>query len=168
MADEQNSASERPAGSGLPPIQYPNFIPYILKFDKYFVRWFSFSPVASSIYKKNGCKVAPRPLVLTTKGRKSGKLIDVVLPCYQDGANYAVIGSIGGGPKHPNWVLNLMADSLCEIHVGGRKRKVRAHIAPAEERSRIWDRAVQEYPHYLDYAASAYPREIPVVILEPR
>jgi hypothetical protein len=45
---------------------------------------------------------------------------------------------------------------------------MRAHIAPTEERSRIWDGAVREYPYYLDYAVTAYPREIPVVVLEPR
>jgi deazaflavin-dependent oxidoreductase (nitroreductase family) len=168
MEDQQNTPSERPLGSGRPPVRYPAYIGLLGKIDAFFVRKFSFSPVAWRMMRANGLKNDLSPLVLTTKGRKSGRQIDAVLPYYRDGDNYAVIGSMGGQPKHPNWVLNLMADPLCQIHVNGRSRKVRAHIAPADERSRIWDRAIKEYPYYLDYAVSAYPREIPVVVLEAR
>jgi deazaflavin-dependent oxidoreductase (nitroreductase family) len=168
MADELSSTSEKLVGSGLPSVQYPKYIAQLGKVDKFFVRWFSFSPVAWSINRKNGLTNTLSPLILTTTGRKSGKQIDVVLPYYRDGENYAVIGSMAGQPKHPHWALNLMADPLCEIFVKGRKHKMRVHIAEGEERRRIWDKAVKEYRYYLDYAVSAYPREIPVVVLEKR
>jgi deazaflavin-dependent oxidoreductase (nitroreductase family) len=168
MAEEQNPTSEKPVGSGRPPMRYPKYVAQLVKVDKFFVRRFSFSPVAWSINRTNGLKNTLSPLILTTKGRKSGKLIEVVLPYYRDGENYAVIGSMGGQPTHPNWVLNLMADPSCEIFVSGRKFKAHAHIAGSEERSRIWEKAVKEYPYYLDYAVLAYPREIPAVVFEKR
>jgi hypothetical protein len=43
----------------------------------------------------------------------------------------------------------------------------RARVANAEERPRLWRRAVQVYRSYDDYQRRTQ-REIPVVILEPR
>jgi deazaflavin-dependent oxidoreductase (nitroreductase family) len=168
MADEQNPAQEKPVGSGLPPIRYPKYIGQLTRVDKFFVRWFSFSPVAWSINRTNGIKTTLSPLILTAKGRKSGKLLDVVLPYYRDGENYAIIGSMGGQPTHPHWALNLMAEPSCEIRVHGRKHAMRAYVATGEERRRIWAVAVKAYPFYLDYAVSAFPREIPVIVLQKR
>ena len=108
------------------------------------------------------------PLILTTKGRKSGKQIEVVVPYYRDGENYAVIGSKEGAPIDPHWVLNLMADPSCEILVDRRKLSMRARMATGEEYRRIWATAVKAYPYYLDYAVKAYPRQIPAVVLEKR
>jgi len=167
-ADQQSLTPEKPVGSGLPPMRYSRFITQYLKIDKFFVRWFSFSPVAWSITRANGMKKNLSPLILTTKGRKSGKQLEVVVPYYRDGENYAVIGSKDGAPNHPHWVLNLMVDPLCEIHVDRRKLRMRARIATGEEYRRIWAMAVKAYPYYLDYAVRAYPRQIPAVVLEKR
>lgn len=73
-----------------------------------------------------------------------------------------IVASKGGYPKHPAWFHNLRANQ-----VGGDRRPVRARIAGPEERARLWPRLVAMYGSYADYQRKA-PREIPVVILEPR
>ena len=43
-----------------------------------------------------------------------------------------------------------------------------ALAATPEERARIWADAAKKFPDYNNYAKTAAPREIPVVILEPQ
>ena len=43
---------------------------------------------------------------------------------------------------------------------------MRARVAGAEERPRLWDAAVRVWPGYDDYRART-DREIPLVVLEP-
>jgi hypothetical protein len=43
---------------------------------------------------------------------------------------------------------------------------VRARVATADERPRLWDLAVAVWPGYEDYRART-EREIPLVVLEP-
>lgn len=48
-------------------------------------------------------------LLLTTRGRKSGKLRRTALIYGIDAGNYVVVGSRGGHKYHPAWYLNLVA-----------------------------------------------------------
>ena len=57
-------------------------------------------------------------LLLTTRGRKSGKLRRSALIYGRDGDRYVVVGSKGGNPSHPLWYLNLVADPEVRIQVG--------------------------------------------------
>jgi deazaflavin-dependent oxidoreductase (nitroreductase family) len=164
-APEPNTAEGVPTGSGLPPPRYPRFIDLYMKVDRFFVRWLSFSPVTWSIMRANGSKNIP-PLILKTQGRKSGKIIEIVLPYFRDGDRYAVVGSYGGAAQHPSWVLNLEANPLCEIHLHWRTYKARAHTATGEEHRRIWSVVCEWYPYMKDYAVTAHPRHIPVVVIE--
>ncbi len=50
---------------------------------------------------------------------------------------------------------------------GERARPVRARIADAEERGRLWPRLVELYADFDSYQAWT-DRVIPVVVLEPR
>ena len=43
-----------------------------------------------------------------------------------------------------------------------------ARVATGAERERIWAQMAGMYPPYSDYAKAASPREIPVVVLEPK
>jgi deazaflavin-dependent oxidoreductase (nitroreductase family) len=65
-------------------------------------------------------------LLLTTRGRKSGKLRRTALIFGRDGKNYLLIASKGSAPKHPLWYLNLVANPEVEIQVGADKLKARA------------------------------------------
>ena len=49
-------------------------------------------------------------LMLRSVGAKSGDLRDAVLFYVPDGDSWVIIGSVGGGPKHPAWVHNLRAN----------------------------------------------------------
>jgi deazaflavin-dependent oxidoreductase (nitroreductase family) len=52
-----------------------------------------------------------RPIVIfTTRGRKSGKIRKFALMRVEHDGKYAMVGSVGGAPKHPEWYLNLKAD----------------------------------------------------------
>jgi len=106
-------------------------------------------------------------LLLTTKGRKSGKPHLTPLIYSKQGAGFAVIASKGGAPAHPAWYLNLQTEPEVEIQVGPQHYKARARTAGPEERKRIWGDMVKLYPPYDDYQARA-GREIPVVIIEPK
>ena len=105
-------------------------------------------------------------LLLTTRGRKTGKLHRTALIYGRDGKNYLIVASNGGAPKHPNWYQNLVVNSKVEIQVGGDKYTANARTASKEEKPRLWKIMADIFPNYLDYQAKT-TREIPVVIIEP-
>lgn len=103
-------------------------------------------------------------LLLTTKGRKSGKHRTVPLLYLADGDNVALVASNGGATKHPAWWLNLQIDPEAQIQIKGVRRRVRAERADAEEKRRLWPRLTAMYPGYKRYQEITN-RDIPVVIL---
>ena len=105
-------------------------------------------------------------LLLTTRGRKSGKLRRTALIYGQDGKNYLIVASNGGAPKHPQWYLNLVANPQVEMQVEAVKILARARTATPQEKPRLWKIVSELYPPYNEYQARA-GREIPLVILEP-
>lgn len=105
-------------------------------------------------------------LLLTTQGRKSGKLRRTALIYGQDGKNYILVASNGGDQNHPSWYLNLSANPDVELQVGTEKLQARARTATSEEKTRLWKIMSKIFPTYDRYQAKA-EREIPLVILEP-
>ena len=105
-------------------------------------------------------------LLLTTRGRKSGKLRRTALIFGRDGKNYLLVASKGGAPNHPLWYLNLVDNPEVEIQVGADKLTARARTATKEEKPRMWKLMAEIFPNYNEYQAKA-GRDIPVVILEP-
>ncbi len=107
-------------------------------------------------------------LLLTTKGRKSGKPRSLPLIYGEAGRGYVVIASKGGLPDHPIWYRNLEAHPECELMVGPKPVSARARVAEGEERERLWKQMAKLYPPYDEYQERAGARTIPVVVLEPR
>jgi F420H(2)-dependent quinone reductase len=107
-----------------------------------------------------------RICLLTTRGRKSGKARTVPLICLQEGDNLALVASLGGAPQHPVWFLNLQADPLADVELGAQRRRMRARVASAEEKNRLWPKLVDIYPPYETYQKRT-SRQIPVVLLAP-
>lgn len=106
-------------------------------------------------------------IVLTTKGRKSGKVRKTPLMRVEDGGRYAVIASLGGAPKHPVWYLNLVESPDVTLQDGRRVMELRAREAQGEEREQWWKRAVEAWPAYHEYQQKT-DRKIPVIVLDPR
>ena len=107
-------------------------------------------------------------LLLTTKGRSTGKRRVVPLLYVPDGDDMIVIGSNWGGQRNPDWYWNVLADPNARVQAGSRRRRVTARIVSREERARVWSLVTAQYPAYEDYAARTEGiREIPLVILSP-
>ena len=106
-------------------------------------------------------------LLLTTTGRKSGKIRRTPLIRVKHGDRYVVVASKGGADAHPAWYLNLQADPEATLQDRAEVFPVRARTATAEEKEAIWPAAVEQWPDYASYQAST-DRDIPVVILDPR
>ena len=104
-------------------------------------------------------------LLLTTRGRRSGKLRRTALIYGQDGDRYLLVASNGGAPNHPAWYLNLVKHSEVDVQVGPDKFTARARTATAEEKPALWRQMVSIFPQYDNYQAKA-GRDIPVVIVE--
>lgn len=109
----------------------------------------------------------PPMLLLDHVGARSGTRRTSPLVYVHDGEDYVVVASKGGYPKHPAWYHNLVAHPDTTIQVGSRHLDVHARVATAEERPRLWARAVKTYRGYTGYQQRA-GREIPLVVLEPR
>src|SRR5437762_5051273 len=60
-------------------------------------------------------------LLLTTRGRKSGKLRRTALIYGRDADRYLVVASQGGAEWNPNWYLNLAANPEVRLQVGAEK-----------------------------------------------
>lgn len=105
-------------------------------------------------------------LLLTTRGRKTGKLRRTALIYGRDGDNYVVVASIGGAPKHPKWYLNLVGDPEVELRVGPEIMSGRARTADGSEKVRLWREMTKIWPQYDRYQEKT-DRQIPVVIIEP-
>ena len=116
-----------------------------------------------------GWEAAKMPVVeLTTTGRKTGRRHIVMLTSpVQEGDAVVVVASRGGDDNHPAWFLNLRDRPDVEVAVRGRPRRpMRARIASADERARLWPQVVAKYKDYGSYQAKT-DREIPLVLLEP-
>jgi deazaflavin-dependent oxidoreductase (nitroreductase family) len=104
-------------------------------------------------------------LLLTTRGRRSGKLRRTALIYGRDGDRYLVVASVGGAAKHPAWYLNLVEHPEVEVQVGAERFAARARTATAEEKPRLWSLMAGIWPSYDGYQKKTR-RDIPVVILE--
>ncbi len=105
-------------------------------------------------------------LLLTTTGRKSGEKFIFPLFYGDEGGSHFIVASKGGAAEHPGWYRNILAQPDVEVQVGTAHIKARARTAVGEERARLWEKALEFWPPYADYALKT-EREIPVVVLDP-
>lgn len=103
--------------------------------------------------------------LLSTTGRRSGKIHTVPLLYLLDEDRLVVIASWGGRDHHPDWYENLRADPHATVQVLGDRWVVVAVTATSAERAEWWPRVVDAYDGYATYASKT-AREIPVVFLE--
>ncbi|HET7145390.1 MAG TPA: nitroreductase family deazaflavin-dependent oxidoreductase, partial [Anaerolineales bacterium] len=94
-------------------------------------------------------------LLLTTRGRKSGKFRRTALIYGQDGENYLIVASNGGAANHPFWYLNLVEDPRIELQVGADRFTANARTADEKEKPRLWKIMSGLFPQYDQYQAKA-------------
>lgn len=104
-------------------------------------------------------------LLLTVKGRKTGKPYRTALIYGRDGENYLVVASKGGAPEHPEWYRNLSANPEVAVQVLGERFTATARTATTAERPKLWAIMAEIWPDYNKYQEKT-DREIPVVVLE--
>jgi deazaflavin-dependent oxidoreductase (nitroreductase family) len=104
-------------------------------------------------------------LLLTTRGRKSGKLRRTALFYGRDGDRYVLVASNGGSARHPLWYLNLLDEPNVRLQVGTETFNARARPATPEERPALWQMMVGIVSHYEGFQQRT-KREIPVVVVE--
>jgi deazaflavin-dependent oxidoreductase (nitroreductase family) len=106
-------------------------------------------------------------IILWTLGAKSGKVRKTPLVRVADGeGRYAVIGSMGGAPTHPQWVHNVRANPVARLQDGEVLVDYAVHEAAGEEKAAWWARATEVWPDYDTYQA-ATERQIPLFVLDP-
>jgi deazaflavin-dependent oxidoreductase (nitroreductase family) len=103
-------------------------------------------------------------LLLTTRGRKSGKLRRTALYYGTRGEDFVVVASSGGSVGHPLWYLNLAADPSVTVQVKDDVFPATARTAAGDERAELWQLMAGLFPRYNEYRAMV-DREIPVVVL---
>lgn len=106
-------------------------------------------------------------LLLTTRGRRSGRDRTVVLQYFPDGDAMVVTAANDGGDAYPGWYFNLRSEPRARVEVNGRVLPVRAAELSAEEAAAWWPRIVERDPHYARYRR-ATSRPFPVLRLTPR
>lgn len=104
-------------------------------------------------------------LLLTTRGRKSGKLYRTALIYGEDNGRYLLIPSNGGSDDAPSWYLNMLENPEVYMQVGADKFTAQARIATAEEKLALWQVMTKIFPRYNTYQKQS-ARDLPVVILE--
>lgn len=106
-------------------------------------------------------------IIVTHTGNKTGAIRKTPLMRVKDGANYVLVGSMGGAPTHPVWVYNLRVNPAVEIRDLTAVQAMRVREVKDEaERARLWAVAVAAYPPYADYQART-TRRIPLFVAEP-
>jgi F420H(2)-dependent quinone reductase len=103
-------------------------------------------------------------IVLTSVGAKSGQLRKTPLMRVEHDGEYAIVGSLGGAPKHPVWVYNVRKNPHVELQDGSDKHDYQAREVSGDEREVWWKRAVEAFPNYAEYQLKT-ERIIPVFVL---
>ena len=113
-----------------------------------------------------GWRVGRDTLVLTTRGRVTGKdHATALFYVEQDGKLY-VVASFGGSDTAPGWYRNLVKTPEVDVDTGTRRGRYRARSLPAAEAERVWPALLAMWPSYADYQKRT-TRVIPIVELSP-
>jgi deazaflavin-dependent oxidoreductase (nitroreductase family) len=109
-----------------------------------------------------------RPLLLlTTTGARSGQRRTTPLMYMPDGDRLIVFASNIGAPSHPDWYRNLSTHPDVTVEVGRETFAAAAVTLSGNERARVWNQALAQYPFFAEHQAKT-TREIPLVALVRR
>ncbi len=140
--------------------------PFGAALDRHCVKLLGESPVSWIFAWSEGVDYNP-PILLVTRGRKTGADRTVVLPHFRAGqGRIAVVGSRGGMPTDPHWARNLKAHPEGRIWYDRREIPVLAARVIGSDREPLWKSITTRSPVYLTYQErAAEHREIPIFVL---
>ena len=125
--------------------------------------------LGTALYRLTGGRITPRGrdvLLLSTRGRRSGRDHTVMLQGFRDGETLVLAAVNAGRPSDPDWLRNLEATPEATVELKGRTFRVRAERLSAEEAASWWPRILQRAPSY-DLFLKASGRRVPLVRLVP-
>ena len=105
-------------------------------------------------------------LILTTRGRRTGKTRTTLLQFFPDGENIVIVAAKSGRSSHPGWFYNLMANPRVQVQIMDRIMQVHAERLSNDEAIAFWPRVLLIAPAYERYQR-ATSRTIPLVRLTP-
>lgn len=106
-------------------------------------------------------------LVLTTRGRKTGRPRSTPVAYVREGECFSITAANAGLERPPAWWLNLQSEPEAQVEVGGQTFAVRARRAEGSEQARLWALFVRQNAG-AETTRKLAPREIPVLVLERR
>ncbi len=136
---------------------------------KYLFRFFMALHVA--IYRLSGGKLSGKMLgfnviLLTAKGRKSGKSYTLPLGYFDHPDGYVIVASNSGLPSNPAWYYNLKSNPQVTMQILDKNIPVTAEVLSGEARAQAWQKVITTAPLYANYEKRT-SREIPVILLRP-
>jgi deazaflavin-dependent oxidoreductase (nitroreductase family) len=105
-------------------------------------------------------------LLLTHRGRTSGRSYTTPVLHVRDGDDFVAAASNGGIDAEPQWWLNLQADPHGVAEVRGHRTEVVAEPVDEVDRPRLWAALMAKCPTYDAYQAKVR-RRITLVRLRP-
>jgi deazaflavin-dependent oxidoreductase (nitroreductase family) len=124
------------------------------------------------LYRLTGGKVGGslgtfKVLILTTRGRKSGRILSNPVGYFERDSGYVIVASNSGRAKNPAWYYNLKANPQdVIIQINQKKMKARPEMISGDSRKQVWNWIVSQAPNFGDYEKRT-TREIPLVFLKP-
>ena len=131
--------------------------------------WLAFTRAHCAIYRGTRGLIGAnligiQMLLLTTKGRKTGKSRTLPLAYVEVDDALVVVASNGGADVAPAWWLNLQAAETAEVQVRGERFPVHWDVVPGDQRIAYWRHLQAAIPAYRIYRTRT-DREIPIVRL---
>jgi deazaflavin-dependent oxidoreductase (nitroreductase family) len=100
-------------------------------------------------------------LLLTTRGRRTGRLRRTALYYGRDGDRLVLVAT-----ERPGWYRNLLDNPVVVVQVRTETFAALARPATPDERPRLWRLMLGVFPKYARYAERA-GHELPIVVLSP-
>ena len=123
------------------------------------------------LYRVSGGKLGGKMagfkvLLLTTVGRKSGKIHTVPLGFFERQGGYLIVASKGGAPSNPAWYYNLKDQPQVTVQIYEMVMPASVEVLSGEARAQAWQQVISEAPSYAAYEKRT-TREIPLILLRP-
>ena len=81
-------------------------------------------------------------LLLTTKGRRTGRYRNTTLLYIEDDGFHYCVASFGGNDRHPEWYLNLVSEPTAWLLINKRYIKVTASVLLGKRRDDLWTKLI--------------------------